>query len=362
MNELNTFIEIAKSKITEFKSKNINEAQTKEWLIKPFFEILGWDFSNPDEVVPEDDDSTGKRPDYCFYIDKKPKLLIEAKQINNALDDNKMITEKINYCANSQIPFLIITNGELYKIFYSELKGSGKDKLLQEFSITDELDEDLLEKLYKSSFAIDKLLVYAKNIFILTNIKKTLESLLQQPSKKMIEMINEKLKEILGHKFGNDEIEESLKQIDVLINTDSFEIQDDPPDIHRKTNNDSPKWAIEYQFKDKKWSSSYSLYQKIIKKLKENGIDFSENPTKFYIGLIFNEQNFCQIHGQKSALKVYIDLEVSDLSEQETLKVRDVNKIGHYGMANIEATVNNDSDFDWVMFLIKKAYNKILKK
>jgi len=208
MDEINSFIDRVKQKIPEFKKKNINEAQTKEWLIKPFFELLGWDFSNSDEVIPEDDDSTGKRPDYCFYIKGNPKLLIEAKQINNTLDDNKMITEKINYCSNSQVPFLIITNGELYKIYYSELRGSGKDKLLQEFSINDDLDEEIVKKLEKKNVQEDKLLNYAKNIFILTNIKKTIESLFQAPNKKIIDIINEKLKEILGHKFGNDEIEE----------------------------------------------------------------------------------------------------------------------------------------------------------
>lgn len=27
--------------------------KTINYLIRPFFKILGWDFSNPDEVIPE---------------------------------------------------------------------------------------------------------------------------------------------------------------------------------------------------------------------------------------------------------------------------------------------------------------------
>ena len=80
-----SFVEAIKSKISNFKAKSINEAQTKEWLIKPFFETLGWDFSNPDEVIPEDDDSTGKKPDYSFTIDGSAKFLVEAKPISNPL-------------------------------------------------------------------------------------------------------------------------------------------------------------------------------------------------------------------------------------------------------------------------------------
>jgi len=360
MEELMTFINKIRIKIPDFKNKNINEAQTKEWLIKPFFELLGWDFSNPDEVIPEDDDSTGKRPDYCFYINKKPKLLLEAKQINNSLDDNKMITEKMNYCSNSQVPFLIITNGELYRIYYSELKGSGKDKLLQEFSILNDLDEEIIEKLQKTNVEHDKLLIYAKNIFILTNIKKTIENLFQSPNKKIIDIINEKLKEILGHKFGNDEIEESLRQFSIQINTDAYETSYDPneADVKQDDKINKQSWSIEYQFKDKKWDASYNLYCKLVKKLKEADIEFDENPTKFYIGFISNDINFTQIHGQQAGLKIWINLELNDLSEQETLKVRDVTNIGHWGMGNIEAMVRNESDFEWITILIKKSYNK----
>jgi len=357
MEDLMNFINKIKSKIPDFKNKNINEAQTKEWLIKPFFELLGWDFSNPDEVVPEDDDSTGKRPDYCFYINEKAKLLMEAKQINNSLDDNKMITEKINYCSNAQVPFLIITNGVLYRVYYSELKGSGKDKLLQEFSIIEEFDEEteeIIDKLRKSNVEQDKLLSYAKNIFILTNIKKTIESLFQFPNKKIINIINEKLKEILGHKFGNDEIEESLHQLNIQINTDVHE----PPYDSSDDDKQKHTWTIEYQFKDKKWDSSYNLYKKLVKKLKESDLSFEENPTKIYIGFISSNINFCQIHGQKSGLKIWINLEMTDLSEQETLKIRDVASIGHWGTGNTEAVVNNESDFDWILPLIKKSYNK----
>jgi len=360
MNDINSFIDKVKPKIQGFKAKNINEAQTKEWLIKPFFELLGWDFSNPDEVVPEDDDSTGKRPDYIFYTNKKAKLLIEAKQLNNSLDDNKMITEKINYCSNSQVPFLIITNGETYKIYYSELKGVGKDKLLQEFSISENIDEEILKKLEKRNVEDDKLLNYAKNIFILTNVKKTIEQLFQNPNKKIIEIINDKLKDIIGHKFGSDEIKDSLKKFSVQFNNEFYDVTLNSDENKDYTSEDQIKngWTIEYQFKEKKWLSSYNLYKKIVDKLKEFGIKFDENPTKFYIGFISNDINFCQLHGQKSALKIWLNLEMSDLSEQESLKVRDVTSIGHWGMGNIEGIVSNESDFDWVISLIRKAYNK----
>lgn len=358
MDELDEFIKKIKDKISKQKNANINEASTKEWFIKPFFEHLGWDFANPDEVKPEDDDSTGKRPDYCFCVNGEAKLLVEAKALNNQLKDNKMIAEKVNYCSNKQVPFLIITNGELYKIYYSKLDGGGNDKLLQEFSITDDtIDKEIINKLRKKSFEEDQLLNYAKKIFILSNIKKAIEKIFQEPSNKIIDIINNKLKEILGHKFGNDEIKESLQQFSIQINTDSDEsvLYSEDVKLNNEKEDQNKEWTIDDQFKNTQISKN--LYQELIKRL-NNNIKFEEHPTKFYVSLITNKGSFCQIHGQRKALKIWLNLEKSDLSEQETLKTRDVTGIGHFGMGHIEAIIKNESDFDWIVPLIKKAYNK----
>ena len=42
----------------------------------------------------------------------------------------------------------------------------------------------------------------------------------------------------------------------------------------------------------------------------------------------------------KSGLKIWIKLEMTDLIEQETLKVRDVTNIGNLDYGNTEALVN----------------------
>lgn len=345
--------------IKKLKSQNINEAQTKDWLIRPFFESLGWDFSNPDEVVPEDDDNAGKRTDYCFYVNSIPKLLVEAKSLSNLLTDNKMIIEKLNYCANRNIPLLIITNGDSYKIYYSELKGIGKDKLLQEFTLSDSADDEVIEKLSKKSFERDLLLNYSRNISLFTTIKKAIENLFQSADKKFIRIVNESVKEILGHKFGEDDIESALKQFTLHINTDLHETvyTNDTTD---ENNDDEKNWTVENQFKDGKWNESFEQYKKLRKQLKNIEINFTENPTKRYISLLIDSKSFCQVCGLKSGLKIWINLEMSELSEEESLKARDVSKIGHWGMGNIECFVENGSEIEWIVSLINKSYKKIL--
>jgi predicted type IV restriction endonuclease/predicted transport protein len=360
-------------KIKEQKNKSINEAQTKEWLIKPFFAALDWDFSNPDEVIPEDDDMAGKRTDYSFYINKHPKLLIEAKPLNNNLDDNKMIMEKLNYCSNSGTQLLIITNGDLYRIYYSDLKGIGKEKLLREFCLSDNIDEEIIDMLSRQAFEKDLLLNYAKNISILTNIKNVLEKLFSESNKTIINLINEGLKDKIGFKFHDDEIKKALKNISIEINTISTEAIIEKPIINKpevivqqKGNNQTStskniefEYTIEDHFKNGKWDVSLALYNKFINFLKSNNLEFVSIPMKYYINLSKNEKSFCQIISRKNDLKISINLKIEDLSEHEVIKTRDVSNIGHWGNGNIEFKLTDTNDFELALGLLRKSYNKI---
>jgi predicted type IV restriction endonuclease len=53
---------------------NSNEEDTRNYVIIPFFQSLGWDFTDPFSVKAEDADDTGKRPDYGFYVNRQKIL------------------------------------------------------------------------------------------------------------------------------------------------------------------------------------------------------------------------------------------------------------------------------------------------
>lgn len=353
--ELSPLMEILSNTIEELKLKNINEAQTKEWLIRPFFEGLGWDFSNFKEVIPELSDQAGKRPDYSFRVNGKTKLLLEAKTLSDPLTDQKMIIEKLNYCNNLNVPLLVITNGNLYRIYYSQLEGIGKEKLLAEFTISGEWDENLVLKLSRQAFDKDQLVTYAKNLFIVKNVKDAVETMFSDPPRRYINDVNEIIKSQLGHKFGADEVKQALSYFSVDLNQEQLE-QQEPEE--EKEESVTGAWTIADQFKGDSWSGSRELYDRLLEKLKSKGINFIEKPTKLYIGLWSNNKSFCQIHAQKKGLKIWINLEMEDLSEQESLLVRDVSSTGHWGMGDIECIFHNITELDTTAAIIKKAYQK----
>jgi predicted transport protein len=269
-----------------------------------------------------------------------------------------MLNEKMSYCLNAQVPFLIITNGILYNIYYSELKGSSQDKLLFDFRLDEKIDDDILNKLKKESFAKDDLLKYAQNTFILSNIKKSFESLLQDPSKKFLTLLNEKMKELIGYTFGDSDIRDALQNIYIQINQDSSSYQNNAVQT-TAGDSDQKQWAIKDQFNNGKWENTLNLYSELIIRLQNEGMEFDENPTKIYIGLLtkLNNKSFCQIHGQQKGLKILININIKELTEQEKLNVRDVSKIGRWGTGETEAIINTVNDLNWCVNIIKKAYN-----
>ena len=66
------------------------EEATKTALILPFFRVLGYDTSDPREVVPEftADFGTkkGQRVDYAIFKDNRPVILVECKAAGANLD------------------------------------------------------------------------------------------------------------------------------------------------------------------------------------------------------------------------------------------------------------------------------------
>lgn len=116
MKALIELIESLRKNIKEHSSSfSINETLTRYSLIDPVLNHLGWDLSNPDEMIPEFK-ILSMSCDYAFFKQnsKKPFLIIEAKSLDSILIDKKQIG---NYIGNSTARFAIFTDGAKWKIF-----------------------------------------------------------------------------------------------------------------------------------------------------------------------------------------------------------------------------------------------------
>jgi predicted transport protein len=97
------------------------------------------------------------------------------------------------------------------------------------------------------------------------------------------------------------------------------------------------------------------LYEKI-KNATLNFGDIEVKPKKKYIAFV-SSRNIIDIHPQKNALKIWINLNIGELDDPKNI-TRDVSKIGHWGNGDYEIQINSDEDIEYLLSLFKQSFRK----
>jgi predicted type IV restriction endonuclease len=168
------------------------EEGTKNALIMPFINALGYNVFDPTEVTPElvADVGTkkGEKVDYAILRDGKPIILFECKSFKTNLGDAHA-SQLFRYFTVTAARFAILTNGIVYH-FYTDLEESNKmDKA--PFLVIDmtDLKEPLVEELKKftkSAFDVDKIISTASELKYLNAVKEVIKVQLTTPSEDFV--------------------------------------------------------------------------------------------------------------------------------------------------------------------------------
>ncbi len=106
-----------------------NETMTRYALIDPLLKALGWELSNPSDVVPEDKSGTGGKTDYTM---SQNAMIVEAKKLDENLDK---WTEKLTkYVRDRSVRYGVLTNGQTWRMYDSQTTMKSPEV---EFDITD---------------------------------------------------------------------------------------------------------------------------------------------------------------------------------------------------------------------------------
>lgn len=97
------------------------------------------------------------------------------------------------------------------------------------------------------------------------------------------------------------------------------------------------------------------LYQKL-KSAISNLDNFDIKPKKKYIAFV-SGKNIVDIHPQKKALKLWINLAKGELDDSKNL-TRDVSATGHWGNGDYELQIDSDEDLEYILSLIKQSIKK----
>ncbi len=171
------------------------EEATKNAMVMPFIQLLGYNVFDPLEVTPEliADVGTkkGEKVDYAILKDGKPIMLFECKKSGGDLSINHA-SQLFRYFHVTEARFGVLTNGLVYR-FFTDLEKPNKmdEKPFFEFNILDFRDQDVeeLKKFAKAAFDVESILTTANHLKYTRAIQNTLSEWMINPPEDFVRLV-----------------------------------------------------------------------------------------------------------------------------------------------------------------------------
>lgn len=181
------------------------EEATKNAMVMPFIQLLGYNVFDPTEVTPEliADIGTkkGEKVDYAILLDGKPIMLFECKKCGGDLHINHA-SQLFRYFHVTAARFGVLTNGLVYR-FFTDLDQPNKmdNTAFFEFNILDfkERDVEELKKFAKSAFDINTILTTASDLKYTRVIQERLDEWVTSPPEELVRALSVEL--LAGRRF-----------------------------------------------------------------------------------------------------------------------------------------------------------------
>ncbi len=314
-----------------------------------------------------------KKPvDYALKINKKPVLLVEAKPLNDPLEDVKAATQVIGYAASEGIEWCILTNGVKWKVYKSTEKCRAPDKLTFEISI-DIKEKDappleqigeLLNRLSKEEIAKGTLDELGEQTFTDGKVRKALDKIVTDPPRNFIKL----LRDIIGDEYLTPQkIKDSVIRIwpnlsgeypGLIQKPAAATIISLPQKKPRRRGKKPKKTYYETRHTENKSAEVLELYRKM------DSFCLSLKPgeiTKEYlaktINYLYGDIPFCSLHILNSGLRVWLHLKYYEVENPPEFS-RDVSAVGHWGGGDFEIAIKNVSQLNESERLIKLSLEK----
>lgn len=177
------------SRLPSMEGNIQTEQATKQGLVLPFIQALGYNVFDLNEVVPEYDANVGAsrkfKLDYAIFKDGKPIILIECKCISDKLEKDDAYTQLFTYYAAVDARIGILTNGRIYRLYADLDKPNKMDiKPFLEIDLLQLKDSHIeeLKRITKSEFDIEKMMTAATDLKYVGGILSILNEQMTAPS------------------------------------------------------------------------------------------------------------------------------------------------------------------------------------
>ncbi|WP_213780128.1 type I restriction endonuclease [Caballeronia sp. dw_276] len=195
------------SRVATTKDLLQTEEATKNAMVMPFIQLLGYNVFDPLEVTPEliADVGTkkGEKVDYAILKDGQPIMLFECKKSGGDLHINHA-SQLFRYFHSTEARFGVLTNGIVYKFFTDlEKPNMMDDKPFFEFNMLEFRDQDVdeLKKFAKTVFDLETILTTANQLKYTRAIQNTLGNWMNDPPEEFVRLASAEF--LVGKHFKN---------------------------------------------------------------------------------------------------------------------------------------------------------------
>lgn len=186
-----------------------NEESTKQFLILPFLNGLGFDTYSPKEVTPEftaDFHKKNEKVDYAITLNGQPRIFVEAKSIHTKIVKNAPQLSRY-FSTFPSVKLGILTNGIEYH-FFTDLNNANimDNKPFFIFNITSYTEEDFehLIKFSKNLYDEETIKTLAESLIYFHSFKSVIKEIFDTPSDDFIKfVIKERFKFKVTQQFIN---------------------------------------------------------------------------------------------------------------------------------------------------------------
>jgi hypothetical protein len=297
-----------------------NEAQTRMYLIEPFFEILRFNRGlmqgdlHP-EYTADFGNNVSKKVDYAIILKgDSPTIVIECKKASKTLNDKdiRQLNEYFMYTKESKIG--ILTNGVQYMFF---TRSSTDSSLLNHkpffvFDLND-YDSSSIETLalfYRTSIELNAIIEEAEEIYFLDQFEDAFYKELSHPSKEFIKAIYSNM----GGKRMTDKTE---SQIRPLINSVSIKTVLDRIIVDEANSTNSGIITTDEELR------IYHVVKTILaqnKKIETHRIGYRDMKGKFSILMDDNQRlKICDIYATPNSQRIDINGEKFEVSDFDSI-------------------------------------------
>ena len=192
-------INIIRTRILEKVKYIKTEEATKDSLIRPLLVALGYDVSDPTEIVPEFNcdfgTKKGEKVDFAILKNGNPYIIIECKHCKSDLGMVDL-SQLHRYFTVTDAKLAILTNGRIYKFYTDTQKANIMDQTpFLDIDLVTLNDNDLaeLKKFSKNLFNMDDIFSSAAEAKQIAGIVEYLKNQLDSPSDDFVRFLVNKL-------------------------------------------------------------------------------------------------------------------------------------------------------------------------